>query len=313
MWVRGALMAPSQRSTPKELQHGGRAQRRRLDRHWSTMEAKHQTLGHRMKTLAIINSDGKRRAPLDDPPGVRSVLLDLELRVLARTPYEHLLTELSTVATAERAVALAHDAIFIDTFGDYGLERIRAIAEVPVVGAGEASIGVAAEQVGRYSIITVWPESMRYLYEERLRTCAGGEACVGVHHLSDEDELDRIGQEDSARAEMRRRDSTVIDRLAELCEQAVASDESAGVLLGCTCMSPIADDLARRLPFPVVDPSTIGNAAALAALDGPTPKRGSASSRQAGMASAVVAAYLASVGKGEVVLEECEVCMVADA
>lgn len=266
-----------------------------------------------MKTLAFINSDGKDRAPLDDPPGVRSVLLDLELRVLARTPYEHLLTELSTVATAERAVALAHDVIYIDTFGDYGLERIRAIAEVPVVGAGEASIGVAAEQLERYSIVTVWPESMRYLYEERLRSCAGGDACVGVHHLSGEDELDRIGQEDSARAEMRRRESTVVGRLVELSERAVATDESAGVLLGCTCMSPIADDLAHQLPFPVVDPSTTGNAVALAALDGPPPNRNSASSRQAGMASAVVAAYLASVGQERVVLEECEVCAVADA
>ncbi|WP_189047514.1 hypothetical protein [Micromonospora sonchi] len=43
-----------------------------------------------LKHLAMLNSDGKARPPLRDPAGVKTALVDLRARVLARTPYDRL-------------------------------------------------------------------------------------------------------------------------------------------------------------------------------------------------------------------------------
>lgn len=266
--------------------------------------------------LAIVNSDGKHAPPLPDPDGVTSVLHDLRFRVVARSPYEHLMTELGTLDVAERAVVAGCDALFVDTVGDYALDRIRALTSAPVVGAGEEGIKAAAA-IGDFSVVTVWPASMRYLYDERLGAVAGGERCRGVHHLSAEDELDRVGTGDGVKARMIRGEGDIVDDLVALAEQAMADDRTSVVLLGCTCMAPVADRLAERLgTATVVDPSRVGlvaaHAAALAhAADPGTPAPSWV--RHAGLAGEVVTAYLAAQETEAVQLDDCEVCAVTAA
>lgn len=267
------------------------------------------------RRLAMINSDGKVQPPLSDPSGVVTRTYDLRFRILARTPYDHLFTELGTVDAAEAALRDGCDALYIDTFGDYGLARIRASTSIPVVGAGEASIAAAARALPTYSVVTVWPRSMAYLYDERLATCPGGDHCRGVHYLSDDDELDRVGRPDGVKARMIRHEGDLIERLTELCRDAVARDRSDGILLGCTCMSPVAAALGDRCSFPVLDPSRIGLDAAFAAVLSGPPEGRAAASKRSGLASDVVAAYL-GLGREatvEAAADECEVCAVAQA
>ncbi|GIJ29874.1 hypothetical protein Vqi01_50360 [Micromonospora qiuiae] len=228
----------------------------------------HSVRGGRMadlKHLAMLNSDGKALPPLRDPAGVKTALVDLRARVLARTPYDRLLTELITLDAAERAVTRGCDALFIDTFGDYAIDAVRAAVDVPVVGAGEASLA-AASAYGRFTIVTVWPESMGFIYDERLRTCPGGESCVRVNHFSAERELDRVGSSQGIKARMLRHEPGLIDDLGQACRQAAIADEAAAVLLGCTCMSPIAAAIQDRCDVPVLDPSALGQQAAFNAL-----------------------------------------------
>ena len=259
--------------------------------------------------LAIINSDGKSRPPLPDPDGLVSTLLDLRFRVMARTPYDHLFTELGTLDAAEGAIAQGCDGIYVDTFGDYALERIRAITDVPVVGAGEATIRAAA-RLGRFSVVTVWPRSMRWLYDERLATVDGGGSCVGVHHWGDEDELARVGTGEGVKARMIRGEGAVVDDLVSLCRDALARDGSDAIALGCTCMSPVAPAVAERLEVPVLDPARVGLAEAHARVLG---GERSAGDRfpvgRPGLAAVVVDACLAVDGLEP--RDECEVCVVA--
>lgn len=78
--------------------------------------------------LAIISSDEKRARALANPDGITTDLYNLRLRSFARTPYDHLFTELGTLDSAETALASGCDAIFIDTFADYAIDRIRTIS-----------------------------------------------------------------------------------------------------------------------------------------------------------------------------------------
>ena len=218
-----------------------------------------------LRRLAMLNSDGKRRPPLPDPAGCQTTLVDLRTRVLARTPYDRLLTELVTLDAAEKAIEDGYDALLIDSFGDYAIDAIRAATDVPVVGAGEASLAAAA-RYGRFTIVTVWPESMRFIYDERLRTCPGGESCVRVLYFSPESELDLVGSPQGIRARMRRHEQAVVEELGEACRKAAVADGAAAVLLGCTCMSPVAADLQNWCDVPVLDPSALGQQAAFDAV-----------------------------------------------
>jgi len=262
----------------------------------------------------MVNSDGKSAPVIVDPPGVETTLHELRFRVLARTAYEHVFTELGTLDAAERALAEGCDVVYVDTFGDYAVDRIRALTSVPVVGAGEAGIRSAAEHHGSYSIVTVWPRSMRYLYDERLATTPGGERCRGVHHLSDDDELERLGRRDGVKARMNRHESDVVADLAALCRSAVAADGSEAVLLGCTCMSPVAEAIRERIEVPVLDPSTIGletaHRAALASASPVSTSSASGDVRHAGLAVDVVEAYLRAQEKDSVWVDDCEVCAI---
>lgn len=266
------------------------------------------------RQLAIINSDGKSRPPLPDPAGVVSSLHELRFRVLARTPYDHLFTELGTLDAGEAALAQGVDGLYVDTFGDYAVDRLRALTDVPVVGAGETAITAAAAH-GRFSIVTVWPRSMRYLYDERLAHVAGGEACVGVHHVSDEDELARVGSGNGVKARMIRGEGSVVDAIVARCEQAIARDDPAAIALGCTCMTPVADAVAARVGRPVLDPSRLGLAEAHHRVLSSSSADGSVATRagvgRPGLAEAVVDAYLAVEGS-DAALDECEVCVVGD-
>ncbi|MFS3126891.1 aspartate/glutamate racemase family protein [Nocardioides sp. Bht2] len=266
-----------------------------------------------MRRIAMLNLDGKS-GPVTDPEidvsEVRVELYHLAHRVLARTPYDRLLTDLLTVGAGERAIADGCSTIFIDSFADYGSAALRAATDLPVIGAGEAGIAHAAEH-GSYSIVTVWPASMGFLYDERLASCVGGTACRAVHHVGDEREPDRVGTSASARARMVRGDREYLDLLEAACRAAVADDGTDAVLLGCTCMSPVAAELDRRCEFPVLDPSALGWADAVAAATdqgetGPSARRG-AQTRRAGEVSQVVEAWLAAVTSPS---DDCDVCQI---
>lgn len=265
--------------------------------------------------LALVNSDGKHAPPLADPDGVTTVMHELRFRVLARSPYEHLMTELGTLDTAERALAEGCDAIYIDTFGDYAVDRIRALTSVPVVGAGEEGISAAAT-LGDFSVVTVWPESMRYLYDERLGATPGGERCRGVHHLSDDDELERVGRGDGVKARMLRGEGDILSDLVALSRAAMERDGTGVVLLGCTCMAPVAEALGERLGVPVVEPSRVGLAVAHEAARRHAADPGTAPPspvRHEGLAGELVSAYLAARATAAVQLDDCEVCAVTTA
>ncbi len=220
------------------------------------------------RRLAIINSDAKREPVLPDPDGVTSVLVDLRMRAFARTPYDHLLTELSTVDAGERAIAGGADAVYIDTVGDYGIGRLRAASPVPVVGAGEASLAHLAALGRRYTIVTVWPRSMEYIYAERLATCRGGDLAADVHYISDEPELDLVGTDAGVKARMRRGESEIVATIVAACRLAAAADGTDLVLFGCTCMTPVAAEVTEQTGLDILDPSTLGLRAAHAAALG---------------------------------------------
>src|SRR3546814_7847430 len=77
-------------------------------------------------------------------------------------------TELAYVEAGLRAQAEGFDAIMIGPVADYGMRQLRSVVSIPVVGAGQSSMQVAAGLGRRFAIVTVWPEILRPAYERQL-------------------------------------------------------------------------------------------------------------------------------------------------
>jgi allantoin racemase len=182
------------------------------------------------------------------------------------TALEMLLQDVGHAEAAFTAVDEGASAIVIDSVGDYGLAAMRASLPVPAFGAGEAGMAAAGANGRRFAIVTVWPESMNFILEGRLRAYGHHHACTGIFNVGAEGD---VGGPDGPNAYLMRIKGghrSIIDAASHAIGTA-ASHGAEAVMLGCTCMSGIAATLAAAAPVPVINP--LGAAVAAAAATGP--------------------------------------------
>ena len=264
-----------------------------------------------MPKLAIITSIGEERPLLCAPEDSGNEVLRVELRVpgFARNPYDRFLVALAHIDAAERAVSLGCDAIFLDTFADYGLAEMRSAVPIPVIGAGEAGIRTASADGTRdFAIVTVWPQSMHFLYEERLANTPGGSRCKRVEHVLPELELAKAGTDAFIKNRMVRHESAVIEMLAAAVQRVADEEGVSTILLGCTCMAPVGPQIQERVRgVEVVEGQRNGLAASWATMAAPqgevnlSPRRGTV--------PLIVDAWLSHGIVPEFRADECEVCI----
>src|SRR5690606_2729518 len=127
----------------------------------------------------------------------------------------------------------------VNSVGDYGLAALKSATRKVAVGAGEAGMRMAAALGNPFAIVTIWPSSTGFLYQKVLRECGLTGSCRQVLHVGTEDEQAALGQDQDYIARMQGGDSTLLGRIIGRCREAV-DDGAAAILLGCTCMSPIA-------------------------------------------------------------------------
>jgi allantoin racemase len=192
-------------------------------------------------------------------PGVELTLIQPRLSMFAFTPYERLLVDVGYVDAMQSAAQAECNAILINSFADYGIDAARAAVDAPIVGAGEAALDEAsAIDGGRFCILTVWPKSMGFLYDERLRAMEITSRCLAIRHFSTEEELSRLAGADSVMARMARHEDAIIESLRAACDELIAEHQPDSIVLGCTCMSPIAQILAKHCAVPVIDGALSG-------------------------------------------------------
>lgn len=150
-----------------------------------------------------------------------------------------------------------YDGIYINTVGDYGLSDLRRDCSIPVTGAGEGSIKTALESGETFSIVTIWPPSMRFIYDEVLSYCGVTEKCLSIHHLSHDSDLATLGEPDNFVERMQSCGLTTMENIRKACEKALYKDHAEIVILGCTCMNPVGAILTNE-GLSVIEPMATG-------------------------------------------------------
>jgi allantoin racemase len=150
---------------------------------------------------------------------------------------------IARVCMAERD---GYEAVVIDCFGDPGVKASREVVNIPVVGAGEAAMYVAASLGHKFSIIAVDRDLLPMFYNNC--TICGLTAKLASIRFVDIPVL-----------ALQQEQANVLDRLSQESIKAIEEDGAHCITLGCTGMTGMAQALQTRLrqadyPVPVIDP-----------------------------------------------------------
>lgn len=139
-----------------------------------------------------------------------------------------------------------YDAVVLDCFGDPGLDAAREAVKIPVIGANQASIHMASQFAGRFSVINILPETeylirsliMKYGLIQNLASIRT--IHVPVLELENNPEL-------------------TLKKAVEAAEKAVLEDGAYSIVLGCTGMSPLVDAIREHfagigVDVPIIEP-----------------------------------------------------------
>ncbi len=219
-----------------------------------------------MKKIAVIGT-GFRISGNDKPPkeilevispGFEAILIETDMPSFPVNEINRQVSEIAIVEAGLRASKNNFDGIFINTVGDYGLNSLRSALSIPVVGAGQSSMHAAMQLGNKFSIVSIWPPKLKFIYENLLNLYQLQNKCASIRCISENYELDTLSEEKNFVTDMRDGELTQKERIIIECEKAINNDGADTILLGCTCMSPISKEISNNFIVPVINPMTFG-------------------------------------------------------
>lgn len=132
------------------------------------------------------------------------------------------------------------DAYIIACYGDPGLDAVREISEVPVIGICEASLHIASLLAPNFSIISVIPRVIIPLQQLVAKYGLGQRlASIRVTNLSVQEFAQDLAAGQRA--------------LLDEGRKAVMEDKAESLLLGCAGMAGLDQVMEKELGVPVID------------------------------------------------------------
>jgi len=174
------------------------------------------------------------------------------------TPYDRAITALGNIDCAIQAEKDGFHAVFINTVGDYGINAMRSATNILIVGAGESTMAMCSNISSNFSIVTVWPPKLNFIYQERITNCAMENRCVSIRNIVGDKELNIASEAGDIISRMNRSNSSILTRAIEEIKLAVEEDGAESIILGCTCMAKIAPEIADQVNIPVLEPVRTG-------------------------------------------------------
>jgi allantoin racemase len=213
--------------------------------------------------IGLVGATQAAVAGLGAPPELTAIAApETEIRafptrmpVFAHTPLEFAMQALNTVEAGVAAAAAGCDALVINSFSDYGIAALKAAVGIPVVGAAEATLRFVGTLGPRFSIVTVWPPSLDYMPRQVMRDAGVEAACARIRHVGTEAVVAGSARPDGYVSALQHGKGDIVARIQAACDAAAAEDGVDAIILGCTCMSPIAARL--RAAVPVLNPLAV--------------------------------------------------------
>jgi allantoin racemase len=160
--------------------------------------------------------------------------------------HDWLLADISMFEAGMRAGDEGYSAVCIDTMSDSGVNALRSVLDIPVIGPGRASYLMALSLGKRFSVLTQW-DPWRGIYERGLQEAGLADKCVSIRHIDTPPDVKNL---------LGGKEEVVFPKL--VAEGLRCVDDGADVIcLGSTTMHQAAAHLAENLPVPVINPGPL--------------------------------------------------------
>jgi allantoin racemase len=132
------------------------------------------------------------------------------------------------------------DAIVVACFDDTGVDAVRCLVDVPVIGIGEAAFHAASMVSTKFSVVTTLTRSVAGL-EANLVRYGLNARCASVR------------ASDIPVLQLEENDPETIDKIRHEIRAAIDEDRAEAIALGCAGMADLVDRLSKEFGLPVLD------------------------------------------------------------
>jgi allantoin racemase len=171
--------------------------------------------------------------------------------------YESTLADAFVLDAGASAEADGYDAVCSFSMSDSGVAALRSRLSIPVVGAGQAALALAAQIGQRFSVITMWEPWRRHVLENAARYGLAAQL-ASVRHINIRPNTQEL---------LAGKEHLVFSALVEAANAAITDDGADVIVLGSTTMYQAHAHLATALSCPVVSPGLAAYKACETLLD----------------------------------------------
>ena len=132
------------------------------------------------------------------------------------------------------------DAIVIACFDDTGVDAVRTLVKVPVLGIGEAAYHVASMIANKFSVITTLARSVPGL-ENNLTRYGLDRKCA------------RVRATDIPVLKLEEGDPATLFKIRSEIRESIEHDNTEAIVLGCAGMADLMAQLSEEFGLPVID------------------------------------------------------------
>jgi allantoin racemase len=161
--------------------------------------------------------------------------------------HDSMIADLAITEAGMGAVEQGFDAVCVDTVSDSGVNVLRSLIDIPVVGAGRVSFLAALALGERFSILTTW-QPWAFGYERTLREAGLESRCASIRWTTGTTpDVDNL---------LAGKEADVFPKLLEAAEQCMA-DGADVICLGSTTMHEAHRFLSEHVRVPVINPGPL--------------------------------------------------------
>ena len=160
--------------------------------------------------------------------------------------HDYILADMSMFEAGLTAEEDGYDAVCIDTMSDSGVNALRSVLDIPVIGPGKASYLTALMLGSKFSVLTQWDPWMG-LYKKGLQEYGLADKCASIRSINVPPDVENLlgGKEED-----------VFPKLVEAGLRCI-DDGGEVICLGSTTMHQAHAHLAENLPVPVINPGPL--------------------------------------------------------
>ena len=160
--------------------------------------------------------------------------------------HDWLLLDVAVLEAGISAGEIGFDAVVVDTASDSGVDALRSVLDVPVVGPGRASMLFALTLGKRFGVLAQWEPALARVDKSLTEWNLRGH-CAGVEHFDTEPDFENLIGDKGAE---------VIPKMEAACRRLIESGADV-ICLGSTTMHEAHRFLVERLPVPIINPGPL--------------------------------------------------------